>query len=89
MTSPEELYSFRALWRQYRACRRNKRSTLNQLAFEVDVEANLLRLQEELRSPPYRPDPPLYFLPDGPKPREAFAAAFRRRARPVTRRRPR
>ena len=21
---PEELYSFRALWRQYRACRRNK-----------------------------------------------------------------
>jgi hypothetical protein len=41
VTSPEELYTFRALWRQYRACRRNKRSTLNQLAFEVDVEANL------------------------------------------------
>jgi hypothetical protein len=44
--SPEALYSFRALWRQYRACRRNKRNTRNQLAFEIDVEANLFRLQE-------------------------------------------
>ena len=41
VTGPEELYSFRAFWRQYRACRRNKRNTRNQLAFEIDAEANL------------------------------------------------
>ncbi len=45
MTSPEDLYAFRALWRQYRACRRNKRNTRNPLAFEIDVEANLLKLR--------------------------------------------
>jgi hypothetical protein len=44
-------YSFRALWRQYRHCRRNKRSTHNALAFEVDAEAGLLALQQELRDP--------------------------------------
>ncbi|MGH8459741.1 MAG: hypothetical protein ACRESV_10340 [Nevskiales bacterium] len=40
-----ELYSFRALWRHYRNCRRNKRNTFNALAFEVDAEAKLLALQ--------------------------------------------
>jgi len=55
VTSPEELYSFRSLWRQYRACRRNKRGTLNALAFEADAEANLLQLQAELRDHTYRP----------------------------------
>ena len=79
MTSPEELYSFRALWRQYRACRRNKRNTRNQLAFEIDVEANLFRLQAELRAHTYRPGRSICFVTDGPKPREVFAADFRDR----------
>ena len=52
-----DLYSFRALWRQYRSCRRNKRSTANALAFELNAEANLLALQEELRARTYRPGP--------------------------------
>jgi len=38
------LYSFENLWRQYRACRRNKRGTLNQMRFEIDAEAQLLDL---------------------------------------------
>ncbi|MGH9195449.1 MAG: hypothetical protein ACRD1T_06900 [Acidimicrobiia bacterium] len=50
-----ELYSFRALWRQYRNCRRNKRNTFNALAFEVDAEAELLALQQQLRTHSYRP----------------------------------
>lgn len=37
-----EHYAFENLWRQYRACRRNKRNTINQLRFEIDAEANLL-----------------------------------------------
>ena len=79
MTSPGELYAFRALWRQYRACRRNKRNTQNQLAFEIDLEANLLRLQEELRAHTYRPGRSICFVTGRPKPREVFAADFRDR----------
>ena len=58
MTGPD-LYTFRELWRQYRVCRRNKRNTANALAFELDVEASLLALQDELGrriSPPDRPE---------------------------------
>ncbi len=43
MIGPER-YSFRALWRQYRNCRRNKRNTFNALVFEVDAEIKLLRV---------------------------------------------
>ena len=44
------LYSFRALWQHYRQCRHHKRTTANALAFEVNAEANLLALQQELRT---------------------------------------
>jgi hypothetical protein len=72
-------YSFRALWRHYRTCRRNKRATKNALAFEIDAEAGLLALQAELRARTYRPGPSICFLSGGPKPREVFAAGFRDR----------
>jgi len=74
-----DLYSFRALWRQYRNCRRNKRNTFNALAFEVDAEAKLLVLQQELRPHSYRPGRSICFITAGPKPREVFAADFRDR----------
>jgi RNA-directed DNA polymerase len=74
-----DLYSFENLWRQYRACRRNKRNTINQLRFEIDLEANLLDLQRELRNHAYRPGRSMCFVTDGPKPREVFAADFRDR----------
>jgi hypothetical protein len=72
-------YAFRALWRQYRGCRRNKRNSLNALAFEADAEANLLALQAELRAHTYRPGRSTCFVTGGPKPREVFAADFRDR----------
>jgi hypothetical protein len=72
-------YSFENLWRQYRACRSNKRNTLNALAFESDAEANLLALQDELRSHRYRPGRSICFVTPGVKPREVFAADFRDR----------
>ena len=74
-----DLYSFRALWRHYRQCRRNKRNTINALAFEANAEANLLTLQEELRAHTYKPGRSICFITDGPKPREVFAADFRDR----------
>jgi hypothetical protein len=73
---PSELYAFRALHRHYRDCRRNKRNTLNALAFEVDAEANLLALQQELREHTYQPGPSICFVTEGHKPREVFAADF-------------
>jgi retron-type reverse transcriptase len=75
----QNLYSFQNLWREYRVCRRNKRNTLNQLRFEIDLEANLLALQGELRDHTYRPGSSICFVTDGPKPREVFAADFRDR----------
>jgi RNA-directed DNA polymerase len=74
-----DLYSFRALWRHYRQCRRNKRNTINALVFEANAEANLLALQDELREHTYRPGRSICFITNGPKPREVFAADFRDR----------
>jgi RNA-directed DNA polymerase len=74
-----DLYAFAALWRHYRQCRRNKRHTVNALAFEVNAEANLLALQQELCTHTYRPGRAICFITDGPKPREVFAADFRDR----------
>lgn len=79
MTNRCDLYSFENLWRQYRICRRNKRNTINQLRFEVNAEAQLLTLQQELRAHTYQPGPSICFVTDGPKPREVFAADFRDR----------
>jgi RNA-directed DNA polymerase len=79
MILPTDLFAFENLWRQYRICRRNKRNTLNQLRFELDLEANLLDLQCELRDHTYRPGRSICFVTDGPKPREVFAADFRDR----------
>ena len=57
----------------------NKRNTRNALAFEINAEANLLALQQELRAYTSRPGRSICFVTDGPKPREVFAADFRDR----------
>ncbi len=74
-----DVYSFSALWRCYRQCRRNKRNTANALTFEINAEANLLALSKELRDHTYKPGRSICFITDGPKPREVFAADFRDR----------
>ena len=74
-----DVFSFAALWRHYRRCRRNKRNSANALAFELDAEAELLALQSELRRRTYHPGRSVCFITDGPKPREVFAADFRDR----------
>ena len=74
-----DLYSFEELWRHWRRCRSNKRSTANALRFEFSVEANLFALQQELREHTWKPGRSICFVTDGPKPREVFAADFRDR----------
>jgi len=56
------LYSFENLWRAYRECRRTKRGTLNALAFEIDAEAGLLELQNDLLTHRYRPGTSICFV---------------------------
>ena len=73
------MISYRQLYHCYLRCRRNKRNTLNQLAFEVNAEQNLLRLQEELNNRTYHPGPSICFVVEKPKLREVFAADFRDR----------
>lgn len=63
----------------YFDCRRHKRNTRSALAFELDLEANLRRLYEDLVAGSYRPGPSICFVITRPKPREVWAADFRDR----------
>lgn len=63
----------------YIDCRKNKRKTINALEFEVNLETNLSKLLEELKSRTYRPGKSICFIVTVPKPREIFAADFRDR----------
>ena len=63
----------------YYSCRRNKRNTMNALAFEVDYESELLALRDEINSGSYVPGRSVAFVVDKPVKREIFAANFRDR----------
>ena len=63
----------------YQSCRRHKRGTHNALAFELDYEANLVALWEDINSGAYRPARSIAFIVERPVKREIFAADFRDR----------
>ncbi len=63
----------------YFDCRQHKRNTASALAFEVDLERNLVALFDELAAGTYRPGPSICFIVTRPKPREVWAAGFRDR----------
>jgi len=71
--------SLENLYRQYHACRRNKRNTANALRFEVEQEKHLIDLQAALVDRTYRPGRSVCFFATRPKLREIFAADFRDR----------
>lgn len=73
------LFSLENLYRQYLACRRNKRNTVNALRFEWRQEANLLSLRDALVDRSYQPGRSVCFFVRRPKLREVFAADFRDR----------
>lgn len=74
-----ELFTYRNLYRTYRACRKNKRNKKVALEFEVNAEENLLDLQQELRSRTYEPSSFDCFITKKPKHREIFVPPFRDR----------
>ena len=67
------------LFRAYFDTRKNKRSTANALAFEVDYENKLFTLYEEIINRKYRIGKSICFIVYKPVQREIFAADFRDR----------
>ncbi len=67
------------LYEAYGECRRHKRQTHNALAFELDYEANLARLCDDINTGRYQPGCSIAFIVDRPVKREIFAADFRDR----------
>lgn len=72
-------FSFSLLVQAYFDCRRHKRNSDTARAFELNLEANLRALHDELAEGTYRPGPSICFIITRPKPREVWAADFRDR----------
>jgi RNA-directed DNA polymerase len=72
-------YTYRDMFAAYMSCRRAKRNTRSQIAFEIRFERNLAKLLEEVNSGAYRIGPSRVFVVTHPKPREVWAAQFRDR----------
>ena len=67
------------LFQAYFNARKNKRNTINALAFEKHLESNLFALHEEIISYKYQPKKSICFIVNKPVKREIFAADFRDR----------
>lgn len=67
------------LFDAYFSCRRNKRKTMNALAFEADYEDSLVELHRQLNDGSYHVGRSITFVVDEPVKREIFAADFRDR----------
>jgi retron-type reverse transcriptase len=67
------------LFQAYYDARKHKRNTINQLAFEVDLEKNVLQLYQELVEDRYEIGKSVHFIQFHPVKREIFAGNFRDR----------
>ena len=67
------------LFQAYFDARKNKRNTINALAFEKHLEANLFALANEIIERKYTPKSSICFIVNKPVKREIFAADFRDR----------
>jgi len=67
------------LFRAYFDARKNKRNTINALAYEKNFEANTFALCDEILERHNQPSPSICFIVDKPVKREIFAASFRDR----------
>lgn len=74
-----EAFSVEDLFNAYFDCRKCKRNTLNQLAFEADLETNLMDLYYDLKDGSYHIGSSIAFVVEYPKIREIWAADFRDR----------
>lgn len=71
--------SLEELFEAYFECRKNKRRTVNALAFEVDYESKLIELWQDINSGNYQLGRSIAFMVEKPVYREVFAADFRDR----------
>jgi len=69
----------RDLFQAYFDARRNKRSTINALDFEINYEKKIFELYKEIRDRKYEIGPSICFVVKEPTLREIFAADFRDR----------
>ena len=67
------------LFLAYYDARKNKRKTINQLDFEINLEKNIFDLYEDLINDKYEINPCIYFINNYPVKREIFAGDFRDR----------
>ncbi len=67
------------IFQAYFDARKNKRNTINALAFEKNFESNLFKLEEDIISRKYKPSKSICFIVNKPIKREIFAADFRDR----------
>lgn len=74
-----ETFPLIELFDAYFDCRRNKRNSLSALAFEFNLEKNLIELYGELKNGTYAIGRSVCFVVTKPKPREVWAADFRDR----------
>jgi RNA-directed DNA polymerase len=68
--------SFRALYLAWRAARRGKKPSADQLAFDCTWPDQLIELQDRLNHRTWHPSPPTCFVQLTPKAREIHAPAF-------------
>ena len=66
-------------FKAYYDCRKNKRNTMNALAFEMNYEEELVKLHDEVMERRYEIGKSIAFIVTKPKKREVFAADFRDR----------
>lgn len=72
-------FTFTELVQAYLDCRKTKRNTASALAFEENLERNLITLYDELQDGSYTPGKSICFVITRPKAREVWAAEFRDR----------
>ena len=65
------------LHKAYYQTRRNKRGTIGQLRFEIDLEANLIELCRQIQNRTYKPEQSTCFIIGHSVKREIFASGFR------------
>ncbi len=75
----QEIYSIENLFLAFRKARKGKSKKFYVIEFEANLIENLLRLQEELISKTYNPQPLKRFIIRDPKTRKIHASSFRDR----------
>jgi len=72
-------FTIQDLYKAYYECRKRKRSSLSAMEFEFNLESNMFKLYEDLKSGNYQIGKSICFVVLKPKPREVWAASFRDR----------